>query len=74
MKRFETGKSYYCRSVCDNDCIFTIKVLKRTDKTLTIVDDFGHIFKPRVKMSDDVEYVVPEKYSFAPVYRATSLV
>lgn len=28
--RFEVGKTYYTRSICDNDCIIRGKVLKRT--------------------------------------------
>lgn len=37
MKKFEVGKTYYSRSICDNECIFTIKVVKRTEKSVTYI-------------------------------------
>lgn len=38
MKIFETGKTYYMRSICDYDCIWRYKVIKRTKATLTIIE------------------------------------
>jgi hypothetical protein len=35
-KKFEVGKTYYTRSICDNDCIITGKVLRRTAATVTM--------------------------------------
>ena len=35
MKKFEIGKEYFDRSACNYDCIFTIKIIKRTEKTVT---------------------------------------
>ena len=35
MKKFEIGKEYFDRSACNHDCIFTIKIIKRTEKTVT---------------------------------------
>lgn len=32
MKKFEIGKEYFTTSACDSNCIFTIKIIKRTDK------------------------------------------
>ena len=34
MKKFEIGKEYFDRSACNHDCIFTIKIIKRTEKTV----------------------------------------
>ena len=34
--RFEVGKTYYTRSICDNDCIIRGKVLTRTAATVTM--------------------------------------
>lgn len=36
MKKFEIGKEYFDRSACNHDCIFTIKIIKRTEKTVTL--------------------------------------
>lgn len=38
MKRFEIGKQYSMRSICDHDCIWTYTVTERTDATVTITD------------------------------------
>lgn len=27
MKKFEVGKTYYSRSICNHECIFTIEVV-----------------------------------------------
>ena len=34
MKKFEIGKEYFDRSACNYDCIFTIKIIKRTEKAV----------------------------------------
>lgn len=39
MKKFEIGKEYFDTSACDHNCIFTIKIVKRTDKTVTFERD-----------------------------------
>lgn len=38
MTKFEIGKTYTMRSICDHDCIWTYKVIGRTEKTITITD------------------------------------
>ena len=30
MKKFEIGKEYFTRSICDSECIFSIKITGRT--------------------------------------------
>lgn len=34
VKRFEVGRIYYTRSICDHDCIWRIKIVGRTEKTI----------------------------------------
>ena len=34
MKQFETGKTYTTRSICDQNCIFSITVISRTASTI----------------------------------------
>ena len=33
--KFETGKTYKTKSVCNSDCVITVLIKKRTDKTVT---------------------------------------
>lgn len=35
MKKFEIGKEYFTRSICDSECIFSIKITGRTAKTVS---------------------------------------
>lgn len=70
MKKFEEGKTYYSRSVCNHDCIFTIEVVKRTAKTVTYIYE-GHERRSNIKLDDNGnEYIKPDNYSMAPVFRA----
>jgi len=67
MTNFETGKTYYTRSVADADTIVRVTVAKRTDKT--IVTAGGDRLK--IKVWDDVEQVKPwGSYSMAPIVSA----
>jgi hypothetical protein len=36
MTNFEIGKTYYTRSICDNNLIHKVTVTKRTAKTVTV--------------------------------------
>lgn len=38
MKKFEVGKQYSMRSICDHECILTYTVTARTAQTITITD------------------------------------
>lgn len=70
--KFEIGKKYATRSICNHDCIFEVEVLKRTAKTVTICE-YGHEVK-RVKVhvdTDGREFIFPHgQYSMAAVIRA----
>lgn len=39
--KFEVGKTYATTSICDNDCIITGKVIRRTAATVTM--DLGGV-------------------------------
>lgn len=67
---FEVGKSYSCRSICDYDCIYTFRVLKRSAKTVT-VDYHGEQTRRKVWVTDGVEKIAPHgSYSMSPVLSA----
>jgi len=72
MIKFETGKSYSCRSVCDHDCVWTFKIARRTLKSIWVKDAFtGKIVRKKVAVWDDSETVFPlGTYSMAPILRA----
>lgn len=70
MTKFETGKTYYTRSVADYDTIVRVTVAKRTDKT--IVTAAGDRLK--INVWNGVEQVKPwGSYSMAPIVGADRL-
>ncbi len=73
MIKFEIGKTYATRSVCDHDCVFTIEVIKRTDKTITYKED-DTVRRAKIRFSDDYEYIRAGNYSMAPNFSAKDLV
>ena len=69
MKKFEAGKTYLGRSPGDYNCVITVKVVKRTAKT--IVTDEGKRLKVHTSRYDGEEYVMPwGSYSLAPCISA----
>lgn len=74
MKQFEVGKEYSVRSICNHDCIWTYKVVKRTAKTVTL--DNGEEIKTCRINKETSEYcrcesVYPEgRYSMCPILSA----
>lgn len=70
MKTFEIGKTYTARSIGDRNCIFEIEVTGRTEKTIKYNYE-GKERRSKIKINNDGEYVIPENYSFAPIFRAS---
>jgi hypothetical protein len=72
MSKFETGKTYEGRSVCDHDCIFSIKVVRRTAKTLCVfIKGQAGAKTLRIGEHNGVEFVKPfGSYSMAPIIKA----
>lgn len=69
MKNFEIGKEYFARSACDHECIFKVKIVKRTAKTVTFLRD-GKEHRTKLFTDDHGEYIAPYRYSMAPIFRA----
>jgi hypothetical protein len=72
MTKFETGKTYATRSICNHDCIIEIRVIKRTAKTI-IADCGSFRGEKRLRISEyeGVEQVKPwGSYSMAPIIGA----
>ena len=72
MGKIEVGKEYSSRSICDSNCIFTIKVLSRTDKSAIILDHNGYERRVKIRIDEFTggEYLRPDRFSMAPTYRA----
>ncbi len=70
MANFEIGKTYFTRSICDNNMIFKVRITKRTEKTVTIEGYRNKRCKVHIDKDGD-EFIVPESYSMAPTFRAS---
>lgn len=73
MEKFEIGKSYKTRSMCDHDCIYTMTVISRTEKSIQYRDDYNEIKRKKINIDQDGEFIITEKWSMAPVFRASRL-
>lgn len=70
MKQFEIGHTYQTRSACNHDCIFSIEIVKRTTKTVTYIYN-GETRRSNIKIDPfSGEFIIPDKYSMAPIFRA----
>lgn len=73
ITKFETGKTYSCRSLCDYECIYSFTIVSRTDAQVTISSNFGKVRrKVRICNFDHCEMIDPlGRYSMSPVLRAS---
>jgi len=71
MKKFEAGKVYQTRAIGDSECIFEIEVISRTAKMVTFKQFDGRVRRSKVQLDESGEYITPDRYSFAPTYRAS---
>lgn len=71
--RFEVGRTYQTRSICNHDCIFEIVITKRTAKFVT-VDKRGEVTRCKIHMIDGKEVIFPYgQYSMCPVFHADDI-
>lgn len=71
MTKFETGKTYATRSLCDYDCIYRFEIVGRTAKTVK-VKYHDRVTSRKVHDRDGMETIYPlGSYSMAPVLRAS---
>ena len=69
MKQFEIGKTYFDTWACDSDSISTIKIVGRSAKMVTF-ERHGKTRRARIYTDSRGEYIIPDHYSMACVYRA----
>lgn len=70
MVKFNNNTNYYTRSIGDHNCVFTIKVISRTEKSAKIIDFYGNERRAKIYSDENSEYIQPEHYSMAPLFRA----
>ena len=63
--QFIVGESYSRRSICDYDCVFYIKIVSRTEKTVTAEDSFGKVRRYKIQNYGNHEYIKAGNYSMA---------
>jgi hypothetical protein len=69
--KFEVGKTYATRSICDHECIFSFVILARTAKQVT-VNVHDKVVKRGLSIVDGIEEFKPfGTYSMCAVIRAT---
>ena len=69
MVQFIEGNTYETRSIGDHNCIFNIRVIRRTN-TMIKYEYEGHIRSSKIRVDKSGEYIRPDNYSFAPIFRA----
>lgn len=68
--QFQPGQTYYDRSACDHECIFSMHVVGRTAKTIRATIH-GKAKSLRINVWDGVEQVKPfGSYSMCSIMRA----
>ena len=66
---------YETVSICDSDCVFSYKVEKVTEKTVTITNKFGKTKRCKIHTEGSVPFIFPEgQYSMCPIIETTDLV
>ena len=64
MRTFEVGKEYTTRSPYDHAYYNCAKIIKRTEKMVTIIDDIGREVRCKIKKDDyGNEYIMTTKTS-----------
>jgi len=70
MRTFEVNKEYSARSICDYDCIFSFKILRRTAKSVWIKVN-RQIVRRQIEIYNDAETFYPfGHYSMAAIISA----
>lgn len=70
MDKFEVGKTYSDRAICDSDVVYHFEITARTAKTLTIRER-DKTYKRGIQIIDGVEVCKPHgRYSMCAVIRA----
>ena len=70
MSSIKANQTLTAKSICDSECIFSLNVIERKGNFATVKFQ-GNTKRTKVYIdSDGNEYLMPEKYSMAPMFRA----
>jgi hypothetical protein len=70
MTKFQVGKTYATRSICDSDCWFRFTIKARTEKSV-IIDVDGRPVRRGLSVRNDIEQFKPfGSYSMAAIISA----
>lgn len=73
--KFQVGRIYQTRSICDYDCVYSYKVIKRTAKTLTLLTEDNKTVVRRIYLYEGEESCKPEgSFSMCPIIRANKVI
>lgn len=76
IARFKTGETYYARSFCDYDCVWTFRIVRRTEKSVWLQEtndgnDVRESFRKRIRLYQNEEQCEPlGRYSMSPILGA----
>ena len=73
IAKFEVGKTYTDRAMGDSNCIYSFRVVKRTEKTVTLESSHGRTTTRRVKLYENTETLKPHgSHSMCAVLLSTA--
>lgn len=75
MKKFEVGAMYWDTSAVDHNDVMVVKITRRTEKSVWFVrmhggKEDGEPSRTKVFANNSYEYIMPYRYSMAPVWEA----
>lgn len=70
--RFEAGKTYNARSICDHECVWIFEIVRRTEKSVWVkgcnMNDKNEIVRRKIDIFNGEENFSPFGcYSMSPV-------
>jgi hypothetical protein len=70
--RFLINNTYSTRSSCNNECVYSFAIIKRSEKCVWILEaGEKEIIRRKIIMYEGIETIYPlGKYSMAPILRA----
>jgi hypothetical protein len=76
IKKFEIGTKYYAKSICDQECVWTFEVVKRTKCFIWIKEEGkSEVLRRKVYEWDGAEACSPlGKHSMSPTLNAERFV
>ena len=70
--KFEVGKKYKVRSICDSECFFTYEITKISKGFVTVSSRMDGAKRKKIFVDDDgIQFCYPQgTYSMCPILKA----